>query len=195
MAFPEFLRARTVAVLAILVLSLGGPLHATATITGAGGLTVSVDPSGSYDISVPGLAWDFGGTVGYALSNLVVATGADTAGTFSEISFDFESDAPHHAAIRSYWDHRAVLFSVSNSAAAANAILFPNLSRYPRGLSHINFCGVFAFPSFYGYAEESPWVFFDTAANAFVLSPASDFMVASTVLGTQWRTVERHLTR
>jgi hypothetical protein len=183
MVFPEFLRARIVMLLATLVPTLGVPLQAAVTIGGAGGLTVSVDPSGSYDISIPGLAWDFGGTAGYPLSNLAVASGTDTAGTFSEISFDFKSDAPHHAAIRSYWDHRAVLFSVSNSAASANAIQFPNLSRYPPGLSHVNFCGMFAFPSFYGWAEESPWVFFDSAANAFVLSPASNFTVASTAWG------------
>ena len=50
-------------------------------------------------------------------------------------------------------------------------------------LSHINFCGVFGLPTFYGFAPESPWVFFDAAANAFVLSPASNFMVASTAYG------------
>jgi hypothetical protein len=167
---------------ATLILSLPASAWAAETISGAG-LTVTVDPSGSYDIVLANPAWDFGGQIGYPLSNLTVASGADAVGSFSQIAFDFQSDVAHHGAIRSYWDHQAVLFTLSNSAAGSNAISFPNLTRYPQGLSHINFCGVFGMPSFYGFAPESPWVFFDGTANAFVLSPATHFMVASTAYG------------
>lgn len=155
---------------------------AAESISGAG-LTVTVDPSGSYDIELPSPAWDFGGQIGYPLSNLTVSSGADNVGSFSEIAFDFQSDVLHHGAIRSYWDHRAVLFSLSHSAATANTLSFPNLTRYPKGLSHINFSGVFGLPTFYGFAPESPWVFFDASANAFALSPAANFMAAATAYG------------
>jgi hypothetical protein len=157
--------------------------RAAVSIPGAAGLQVTVDPSGSYDIALSNPAWDFGGDLGYPLSNLTVTSGADGAGSYSEIGFDFEADAPRHGAIRSYWNKRAVLFTLSNSAPAANTLAFPNLTRYPRNLGHVSFCGMFAAPNFYAFAEESPWVLFDTAANAFVISPASNFMAATTVFG------------
>jgi len=154
-----------------------------AVIEGAGGVTVSVDPSGSYDIAVAGLSWLFHGTVGYPLSNVQIASSSDGLGPYSEIGFDFQSDTARHAAIRTYWDHPAVLFTVNNSAEAANTFPFPNFSQYPQGLDHVTFSGIFAPATFSGFSTESPWVFFDSSFNTFILSPATNFMSASTAWG------------
>jgi hypothetical protein len=156
---------------------------AAATIPGAAGLSVSVDPGGAYDVWVPDLSWHFGGNVGYPLSNISIAGGADRIGSYQEISFDFQSDAPRHAAIRSYGGHRAVLFTVSSTSAAPNSFSFPNWTQFPQNLNHLTFDGIFAPPNFSGFAPDSPWLFFDSAANSFILSPAGNFMVANTSWG------------
>lgn len=154
-----------------------------AAIGGAGGVTVAVDPSGSYDVAVADLSWRFHGTVGYPLSNVQIASGSDALGPYSEIGFDFQSDTARHAAIRSYWGRPAVLFTVDNSDVAANTFAFPNFSQYPQRLDHVTFSGIFAPPTFTGFSNESPWVFFDSSFNTFILSPATNFMTASTTWG------------
>ncbi|HXB75495.1 MAG TPA: hypothetical protein VNY05_45100 [Candidatus Acidoferrales bacterium] len=156
---------------------------------GSGSLTVTVDPGGSYDIAVAGISWHFHGNVGYPLSNILVGSGSDGLGAYLEIGFDFPSDTgsqpatTRHAAIRSYSDHPDVLFTVSNAAAAANTFKFPNFSQYPQNLDHLTFSGIFAPPTFSDFSNESPWVFFDSSFNTFILSPATNFMAASTAWG------------
>lgn len=149
---------------------------------GAGSLTVTVDPGGTYDIAVAGVSWRFHGDIGYPLTNIQVGSSSDALGPYSEIGFDFQSDAARHAVIRSYWDQPAVLFTVSSAAAVKNSFVFPNFSQYPQNLDHLTYSGIFAPPTFWDFSVESPWIFFDSSFNTFILSPASNFMSAS----TQW---------
>ena len=153
------------------------------TIAGAGGLTVSVDSGGSYAVLVPDLNWSFSGAIGFPLANVTVSTGADSLGAFQEVAFDFQSDAARHAAIRSYTERPAVLFTVNCLSPAPNSFSFPSFSQYPRNLDDLSFSGTFAVPWFGNLANESPWIFFDPSANTFILSPASNFMTASTAWG------------
>jgi hypothetical protein len=96
-------------------------------------VTVSVDPTGTYEVAVPDLSWSFSGSIGFPLANIQVATGVDGLGAYQEIAFDFQSDAARHASIRGYTDHADVLFTVSNPAGtAANSFTFPNLSKFPQ---------------------------------------------------------------
>ena len=155
------------------------PLSAFASIsiTGANGLAVSVDPSGSYNLSAAN-GWHFSGNIGKPLGNVAATAGIDANGHFSQIDFDFQTDAPRHAFIRAWWDQAAVLFSTTVNTAAANSFSFPVFTTYPRGLNHIAFSGVFANPTFTVLPNESPWAFFDSHGDTFVLSPAANFMVA-----------------
>jgi hypothetical protein len=146
---------------------------------------VSVDSGGSYEVLVPDLNWRFSGAIGFHLANVIVSTGADSLGAFQEVAFDFQSDAARHAAIRSYTERPAVLFTVNCSSPAPNSFSFPNFGEFPRNLDHLAFSGIFAVPSFGNLASESPWVFFDPSANTFILSPAGNFMTASTAWGPQ----------
>jgi hypothetical protein len=146
---------------------------------------VSVDGNGTYTIVVPNLNWRFSGTVGAAAANVIVNSGADPVGTFSEIAFDFQREISRHATIRAYWNRSAVVFTMSQPVAANNAIAFPNLSEYPSGTSHLAFSGTFAPPTFSDLPAESPWVFFDGAGKTFVLSAAANFMAASNVRGAK----------
>src|ERR1035441_7592253 len=64
------------------------------SIGGNAGLTVTVSSDGSYQIAVPNPAWQFAGSIGVTPSNVTVVSGIDTTGgSYSEISFDFSTDA------------------------------------------------------------------------------------------------------
>ena len=158
-------------------------LQASTSVLGAGGLTITVAPSGSYDIQIPNPSWHFGGNIAHSLSNLAAADGADSVGQYSEISFDFQTDAPRHAAMRAYWNRMAVLFTLSAPSGAPNTFSFPNFTQTPGlGLSHLAFSNDFGGPLFNSLPGDSPWVFFDSSGNSFVFSTATHFMVA----GSYW---------
>lgn len=146
---------------------------------------MAVDPAGGYGVKVPALAGEFHGDIGAPLANLTLNTGVDGAGAYQEIAFDFTTDAPRHAAMRAYTSRPAVLFLAQAPAGAPNTFTFPAWSQYPGKLNHVTYSGIFAPPSFSGLAEESPWVFFDGAYNTFILSPAANFMTASTRWGAR----------
>ena len=170
--------------LAVSSLALAIPAHSAVTIVGSGNIAVTVDPSGSYSVTVPDLVWSFSGSIGVPLNNLQAGTSADALGGYSEISFDFQSDVARHASIRSYMEHPEVLFTVSYpSSGAANTFAFPNFTQYPRNFGHLTFSGTFAPPSFWAFASDSPWIFFDDLGKSFILSPAANFMTASTAWG------------
>jgi hypothetical protein len=152
-----------------------------ATTMGRDGLTVTVSPNGAYEIAVPGPAWHFSGTVGTGLLGLTVQSGTDaTGGAYREISFDFYSTAWRHGSIRNYAAVRAVLFTLTTQWGGPNSVTFPLFSQYPRTLRHIAFAGTFAYPTFFGSDEESPWIGFDSQYRTAILSPLTHFMVAST---------------
>src|SRR5947207_6696860 len=120
---------RTLALSSLLLLTAA--IAQAFTARGSGALTVTVSPDGSYEVTANSPAWRFAGSIGSPLSNLGVQSGTDlTAGAFSEISFDFFTDAPRHASIRSYFGSRAVLFTVSLPSGGPNTFAFPSLTSY-----------------------------------------------------------------
>jgi hypothetical protein len=170
---------------AVSFLAFAIPSFGAVTIVGIGNITVTVDPAGSYSVTVPETSWIFRGSLGVPLTNLSTVTSADILGGYSEISFDFQSGGARHASIRTYNERRSVLFTIGNpSSDAANTVAFPKWTTYPAGLSHLTFSGIFAPPTFSDFAADSPWVFFDGAGKTFILSPATNFMTASTNRGS-----------
>jgi hypothetical protein len=157
------------------------------------GITVTVDPGGRYTIAVREPDWIFGGDVGAPLTDIGVDRGSDNIGEFQEIVFNYEvgaSPTPGQAAasarqglIRTYDGKPVLLFATTYADQASNSAPFPVLTTYPPNLHHLSYSGIFGTYKFDQLASDSPWLFFDSNANAFILSPASDFMVASTRLG------------
>ena len=111
-------------------------------------------------------------------------TGTDGVGAYSEIDFNYSQGGHRTGGIRVYQNELTVLFKVDYVQAASNTAPFPNLTTYPQKLQHLAYQGTFGIFTFSSLASDSPWIFFDSTGNTFVLSPASDFMVASTVQGT-----------
>jgi len=155
------------------------------TVQSSSGIDASLDTCGAYQVSVASLAWVFSGNLGQTPSNIVVNTGTDRVGAYSEIDFNYSQRGQRTGGIRVYQNGLTVLFKLAYLQAASNTAPFPTFTTYPRKLRHLAYEGTFGLFTFNSLASDSPWIFFDpSSSNTFVLSPASDFMVASTVQGT-----------
>jgi hypothetical protein len=169
-----------------LLLALSGTVSAQLTISGFNNLSASFSASGAYSVTLPVTGWQIGGNLPSRPSNARIATGTDNIGAWQEIAFDYATGSSNRSAsIRTYTARPLVMFAVTYLNVSGNTTPFPSLSTYPQGLSHLAWNGMFAFPEFKTLLPDSPWVFFDNAANTFVISPASDFMTAATTINSK----------
>ena len=158
-------------------------IHAETVSAFSTGLTLTVTEAGRYTVSSEDPAFRFGGDIGTPLRNLVTGAGIDNLGSYREIAFHYSSNGLRTASVRIYAESPIVLFSVTYLELAPNAVRFPALAEYPRQLFHLAYEGIFGTHRFNRLAPDSPWIFFDSSANTFIISPASHFDVASTVMG------------
>lgn len=183
------------AVLFLLASARCARVNAATTIsTRYSNITVTVDSDGAYSVATQGLQWVFAGDIGRPVTNITVNSGTDNIGEYEEIDFNYAMDFPTtgselpatsgQAAIRAYDEKPIVLFIVQYLDAASNTAPFPQLTTYPQGLFHLTYRSIFGHYDFHLFGTDSPWLFFDSDAHAFILSPASDFMEASTVEGS-----------
>lgn len=160
-------------------LTVNGP----AVISGAAGLTISMAADGSYMINSANPAWSFTGSLGVPPANVSSVVGADHIGAYTEFQFQYTTSVPHLAGIRLYTNQPVVLFSDTELADGPNDLAFPHLTSYPANLYHESFSSVaFSQRTFSQLVSESPWVFFDTNFDCFILSAATNYMVAGNVM-------------
>ncbi|HLG95005.1 MAG TPA: hypothetical protein VKX49_01705 [Bryobacteraceae bacterium] len=150
------------------------PSGANYTVSGLG-LSATVFLSGGYQISAPAQGWLFQGAVSGPIQNARVSDGTDSAGNWHQISFDHGSGRT--SSIRLYDRQPVVLFSTRYGQDTPNADPFPSFSVYPQGLFTFNYSNLWSY-RFGALNNRAPWLFFDGQANAFVFSPASNFMTA-----------------
>ena len=166
----------------VLAASLGllfapGGFAKTVSVRSASGITARLnETSGQYEIIWRKTNWKFSGELG-AATKAVVSSGTDRVGAFHEIQFTFNSFAGD---IRVYDAQAAALFTLTNRQAADNFPTFPCFTNFPAALHHFSFHeSSFAPPRFDLEKNGTPWLLFDGRANAVLLSPADDFMLAS----------------
>jgi hypothetical protein len=165
---------------AICLMALVAGHAAAATITNLTGLAVSLDGSGNYIVQSSTPAWTFGGSLGATPTGVATNFSTDNNGSYAEITFNFVSGVNRAAAIRLYRDTPTVLFTHTYLTASTNDLAFPRLSTYPAGLNFVNYQDVGFFTYDFGTLHgDSPWLFFDTNYNSFVISPAANFMIAN----------------
>ncbi|MEA2237602.1 MAG: hypothetical protein QOC81_2326 [Thermoanaerobaculia bacterium] len=140
------------------------------------GITMTVEQDGHYSIQTADPSWNFSGTLPTPASDLKTADGHDGIGDYHEISFTFGNG--REGSIRTYPGRSAVLFSDHYSSAAPNEAGFPKFAVSPLVPWHLSFLGKWSTFHFDLSGPEGPWVYFDDAGHSFVISPASDFMVA-----------------
>jgi hypothetical protein len=147
------------------------------------GLSVRVEAgSGDYQIASKDPAWTFGGSLGTALKNVATGRGHDGMGDYQKIAFEWlEGQKPMSGQIQLYDEKPLALFAQTCGAAMEMPpAAFPAFTKLPESL-HIFSYGhhEFAPPHFSTNEISTPWLLFDDQANAFLISPASHFMVAS----------------
>ncbi len=152
--------------------------------TGAG-LTVSVEDDGLFEVEARDPAWRFSGDIGSRVSGLVSRAGADLAGSYQQLEFEFSSpdQTARAGRIRVYDQRPVVVFEVTYLTAGSSKEVFPSISKHPDDLHHLTYTSIFGGFSFDEFGTDGPWVFFDGYGNAAVLSPASHFMNARLSLG------------
>lgn len=167
------LLAMAVLFLAVSPLSL---LHAETVHEPASGITVIVEQDGHYTIHTADPSWTFAGSLPTRASDLKTSDGHDGIGDFHEISFTFGN--ARQGSIRTYPARAAVLFTDRHDEESANVGGFPKLE-VPITPFQLSFLGKWSTYHFDLSGPDGPWVNFDDAGHSFILSPASDFMVAS----------------
>jgi len=150
------------------------------TITNLTGLSVTLDLNGNYTVlsSVP--LWTFGGSLGVNPIGTTTNSGADNIGEYSQITFNYVSGTSRSASIRLYQNSPTVLFTHTYLSASTNDLAFPNFTTYPTGMNFVDYqdVGFFTY-DFTALHGDSPWLFFDTNYNSFVISPDANFMIAN----------------
>ena len=153
-------------------------------ITNASGTSLAAGSNGVYTVSFVSPAWSFTGYSTNGFANRVTSSGLDAIGSYSEITFNYTNAVGHAAGVRLYNNLPVVLFSDTALASTINDLAFPHLAAYPANLNHISFGNTFSLYNFNTLFGDSPWLFFETNADAFIISAATNFMVAScTMIG------------
>lgn len=147
------------------------------------GISVTVTRDGSYTIQPASPRWTFAGAVGGGVTNIVENTGHDNAGDFREITFDSKSSPARHFGIRTWPGRPGVLFTESVPDACANPPAFPSFTTVPLTDHNMSFAGTWCGAKYDLTGKEGPWVFFNDSADAAILSPAANFMVARLSIG------------
>lgn len=159
----------------ILILMLAAMLSACASEPKAG----QTSTSGECVISPGGeMGWTFG--CAWAGERGETTWGKDAIGKYVQTTVRLQSQGvPLTEQIRRYQDRPIYLFSVTYEAPASKPVAaFPDFDHLP-GKFHILSFGdsAFAPPQFKASDSGSPWLIFDDADNAFMISPASHYLI------------------
>lgn len=146
-------------------------------------LSVTVnDANGAYQIATKEPAWVFGGSIGKTLKDAIIKEGTDGIGKYQEIVFGWDGEIPMGGEIRLYRGKSIVLFTMKCQAASEKVTAyFPSFTVLPQELNQFCYAPTPEFgliPFFWLKDTDGPYMLFDDSANACIISPASNFMVA-----------------
>ncbi len=166
-----------------LALAFNIPAYGLTITDPATELSVAVDDTnGIYQVVTKNPAWVFGGSTGKTLKDITVREGADGIGNYQEITFGWQGEIPMTGGIRLYRGKPVVLFTMKYQAASEKITsLFPSFTVLPQGLNQFCYAPTSEFgliPFFWLKDSDGPYMLFDDSANACIISPASNFMVA-----------------
>ena len=172
---------RLIAALLLLPLLAAAQTYAT----GFGNSFVAMSGNGQFTVSTGMANWIFSGTTGAAVNSVTLESGSDASGSYQQISFRYAVNASSRTGhIRAYQSQPVYLFGVTYNNPSPNTVPFPSFSKYPANLLHMSFNGQFSLPNFPSLTNDSPWIYYDTAGNTFIVSPAANYLTAHTALGT-----------
>ena len=150
-----------------------------ATVSSANGnFRVEVMPAGIYSVVVKIPDWTLRGKLPSSATDIAVGP---AFGSGQEISFNYmETGHPIHAVVRFYGDKGIIGFEQTYlEAVQTTPAPFPDFISLPQGLIPFSYSQIqFAPPKFQLQNISTPWLLFDAADHAMILSPASHFMAA-----------------
>jgi hypothetical protein len=167
-------------------------------VTSQSGIHVVLDGGAkSFQISSSRPHWTFGGSVDGTVSGEHALKGKDRIGRFEEIVFISTSEISYRCSIRTYDQRPVVLFKQEAlDSLRRSPKAFPILSKFPEQLSLMTFSEhEFGSPPIFrrfdthpdgAFSSHSgPLLLYDSLYDACIISPALNFMVASTTeIGT-----------
>ena len=135
--------------------------------------------TGNYEITSNRFHWTFSGTLGSPFLTLQKMAGRDGIGPFQSLVFQWKQAVPLQGAIRLYDGKPIVLFEwVILREAEKAPPAFPDFSVFPR-LHPFSFEDRSFSPPVFDLKENAtPWLFFNKKDEAFLISPADDFMIS-----------------
>jgi len=140
------------------------------------------EANATYEVTWKKHDWTLAGNFPAPINTLTTTRGSDSVGGYQEIGFSWkEGQLPMTGRIRVYEEKPLVLFSGTCEVAAEKPpASFPNFTKIPANL-HIfsHSLKEFAVPQFSANEISTPWLLFDDQANALLISPATNFFVAS----------------
>jgi len=143
-------------------------------------ITATVAPNGDYSVTVAPYGWQFAGSLNAPATAITQSSGADKLGPYRQLQFHYTSHGTRLAAIRLYTAQPAVQFTMQMLSSGDNAAAFPAFTTWPTALHHAGFDNrPFAPIDFSTLGPQGPWLFFDVAAHAAILSPLDHFYVTS----------------
>jgi hypothetical protein len=148
----------------------------------SGTVKVSLDAGGAYRVSDAASGWVFGGELPSHATGLGTGRGSDALGPYQELRFRYRDPAgPLKGGLRLYGAGDLVLFELTAPRGTSTAPLpFPDFRILPQGLYPFSFKPENFAPPVFALPEAcTPWMLFDSADHALILSPASDFFNAS----------------
>ena len=180
----QFVRRVLATLAALATLQPALPCHAAdPAITGARGIVATIDQrSGRYQVLSRELNWTFTGQLGDSASQIRIKDGRDRLGIYRELRFSWRRQAPLTGSIRVYAGRPVVLFSITSKqpVSDAAAIRFPRFTQFPKDLHHFSYKNEeFAPRNFALEQTATPWLLFDDRLRAVVVSPASNYMIAT----------------
>lgn len=142
---------------------------------------MQVNPAtGTYTIASEYRRWSFNGSTGQAWSAVRTSEGRDAVGEYKEVQFQWEDTVPYVGTIQWYADKPVVIFSLTlPKGSAGRPVDFPAFDHVPASMhSFSHGDDVFAPPHFRLIETATPWLFFNDQDEAYLISPASEFMIS-----------------
>jgi len=150
--------------------------------SGTTAIHIFVDPdAGNYGVENARTGWKFSGDLGSPATRAAIRKGRDAVGSYSEIDFSWNQPTPMNGVIRSY-DDQPIVWCRAHYAksVSGNGIDFPDFKSINAGARQFSYQDRTFSPPIFGLSKTStPWLFFDDSARSLVISPASNFMVAT----------------
>jgi hypothetical protein len=142
---------------------------------------VTFDPaSGLYQVFEKRTQFRLTGSIAQVATTSVIVDGKERGRTFHELRLRWNPGTPVEGSIKWFDQGTDVWFKLRYlQGVSGHGYTFPDFTVLPSAVNSFSFRDSVFAPATFGLNETStPWLFFDDTAHSYILSPASEFLVA-----------------